>query len=91
MKAPLGWKLFGVVYDMDLIKLNMYQRLRDFQVPVEILDEIFTDEGDLEVLETNWKDLENNDMNGDEIAAEVAKMIFEQLNIKPDQFTDEKE
>jgi len=83
--------LFGVVYDMDLIKLNMYQRLRDFQVPVEILDEIFTDEGDLEVLETNWKDLENNDMNGDEIAAEVAKMIFEQLNIKPDQFTDEKE
>ena len=91
MKAPLGWKLFGVVYDMDLIKLNMYQRLRDFQVPVEILDEIFTDEGDLEVLETNWKDLENNDMNGDEIAAEVAKMIFEQLNIKSDQFTDENE
>ena len=83
--------MFGVVYDMDLIKLNMYQRLRDFQVPVEILDEIFTDEGDLEVLETNWKDLENNDMNGDEIAAEVAKMIFEQLNIKSDQFTDEKE
>ena len=83
--------MFGVVYDMDLIKLNMYQRLRDFQVPVEILDEIFTDEGDLKVLETNWKDLENNDMNGDEIAAEVAKMIFEQLNIKPDQFTDEKE
>ncbi len=83
--------MFGVVYDMDLIKLNMYQRLRDFQVPAEILDEIFTDEGDLEVLETNWKDLENNDMNGDEIAAEVAKMIFEQLNIKPDQFTDEKE
>ena len=83
--------MFGVVYDMDLNKLNMYQRLRDFQVPVEILDEIFTDEGDLEVLETNWKDLENNDMNGDEIAAEVAKMIFEKLNIKPDQFTDEKE
>lgn len=83
--------MFGVVYDMDLIKLNMYQRLRDFQVPVAILDEIFTDEGDLEVLETNWKDLENNDMNGDEIAAEVAKIIFEQLNIKHDQFTDEKE
>ena len=83
--------MFGVVYDMDLIKLNMYQRLRDFQVPVEILDEIFTDEGELEVLETNWKDLENNGMNGDEIAAEVAKMIFEKLNIKPDQFTDEKE
>ncbi len=76
---------------MDLVKLNMYQRLRDFEIPSSILDEIFADEGDLEVLESNWKELENNDMNGDEIAAEIAKMIFEQLDISPDQFTDENE
>ena len=30
---------------MDMIKLNMYQRLRDFQVPLDILDEIFKDSG----------------------------------------------
>ena len=76
---------------MDLVKLNMYQRLRDFEVPAIILDEIFADEGDLEVLETNWKDLENNGMNGDEIADAVATMIFEQLDIRPDQFTDKNE
>lgn len=76
---------------MDLVKLNMYQRLRDFEIPSSILDEIFADEGDLEVLESNWKELENNDMHGDEIAAEIAKMIFEQLDISPDQFTDENE
>lgn len=76
---------------MDLVKLNMYQRLRDFEIPSSILDEIFADEGDLEVLESNWKELENNDMNGDEIAAEIAKMIFEQLDISPDQFTEENE
>jgi hypothetical protein len=76
---------------MDLVKLNMYQRLRDFEVPAAILDEIFADESDLEVLETNWKDLENNGMNGDEIADAVATMIFEQLDIRPDQFTDENE
>ena len=76
---------------MDLVKLNMYQRLRDFEVPAVILDEIFADEGNLEVLETNWKDLKNNDMTGDEIAGAVATMIFEQLDIRPDQFTDEKE
>jgi len=76
---------------MDLVKLNMYQRLRDFEVPAIILDEIFADEGDLEVLEINWKDLKNNGMTGDEIAGAVATMIFEQLDIRPDQFTDENE
>ncbi|MAD51279.1 MAG: hypothetical protein QF847_07830 [Candidatus Marinimicrobia bacterium] len=76
---------------MDLVKLNMYQRLRDFEVPSSILDEIFADEGDLEVLESNWKELENNGMSADEIAAEIAKMIFEQLDISPDQFTEENE
>jgi hypothetical protein len=69
----------------------MYQRLRDFEVPSSILDEIFADEGDLEVLESNWKELKNNGMSGDEIAAEIAKMIFEQLEISPDQFTEENE
>ena len=76
---------------MDLVKLNMYQRLRDFEVPAVILDEIFADEGDLEVLEANWKDLNYNGMTGDEIAGAVATMIFEQLDIRPDQFTDENE
>ncbi len=76
---------------MDLVKLNMYQRLRDFEVPSSILDEIFVNEGDLEVLESNWKELKNNGMSGDEIAAEIAKMIFEQLDISPDQFTEENE
>ena len=76
---------------MDLVKLNMYQRLRDFEVPSSILDEIFANEGDLEVLESNWKELKNNGMSGDEIAAEIAKMIFEQLEISPDQFTEENE
>lgn len=76
---------------MDLIKLNMYQRLRDFDVPTVILDEIFADEGNLEILETNWQELEKNGMNSDEIASEVANMIFEQLDITPDQLTDENE
>ena len=69
----------------------MYQRLRDFDVPTVILDEIFAEEGDLEILETSWQELEKNGMNGDEIASEVANMIFEQLDITPDQLTDENE
>jgi hypothetical protein len=31
---------------MDLVKLNMYQRLRDFKIPASILDEIFADENE---------------------------------------------
>ncbi len=57
MNPPLGFEYFSVVYTMDLIKLNMYQRLRDFHVQPEILDEIFADESDLDVLENNWKEL----------------------------------
>jgi hypothetical protein len=76
---------------MDLVKLNMYQRLRDFKIPASILDEIFADESDLEVLQSNWEELENNGMTGDEIAAKIAKMIFEQLDYTPNQFADENE
>jgi len=76
---------------MDLVKLNMYQRLRDFEIPASILDEIFADEDDLEILETNWEELENNGMSSDEIAGEISKFIFEQLDYTPDQFTEENE
>ncbi len=76
---------------MDLVKLNMYQRLRDFEIPASILDEIFAEEDDLEILETNWEELENNGMTSDEIAAEIAKMIFEQLDYTPNQLADENE
>ena len=76
---------------MDLVKLNMYQRLRDFEIPASILDEIFANEDDLEILETNWEELENNGMTSDEIADEIAKFIFEQLDYAPDQFTEENE
>ncbi|MCH7764709.1 MAG: hypothetical protein IIB95_13405 [Candidatus Marinimicrobia bacterium] len=75
---------------MDLLKLNMYQRLRDFNVPASILDEIFSNPEDLDVLESNWKKLESSGMTGDAVAEEIAKMIINQLGITPDQLMDEK-
>lgn len=72
------------------MKLNMYQRLRDFNVPISILDEIFSSPDDLEILETNWQKLESNNISGDEIAEEVSKIIFDQLGMTPDQLMDEK-
>lgn len=75
---------------MDLFKLNMYQRLRDFNVPASILDEIFSNPEDLDVLESNWEKLESSTLSSDEIAKEVAKVIFDQLGMTPDQLMDEK-
>ncbi len=88
--APFWTLNFVVVYDMDLFKLNMYQRLRDFNVPASILDEIFSNPEDLDILESNWAKLESSNMTGDEIANEIAKVIFDQLGLKPDQLIDEK-
>tara|TARA_Y100000748_G_scaffold38408_1_gene28445 strand:+ start:66 stop:242 length:177 start_codon:yes stop_codon:yes gene_type:complete len=36
---------------MDVVRLNIYERLRDFKVPTTVLDSIFSDEKDLAVLE----------------------------------------
>lgn len=57
----------------------MYQRLRDFKVPVTVVDEIFSNEDDLATLTKSWKELESQGMTGDEIAEEVSKIILEEL------------
>ena len=36
---------------MDVERLNIYERLRDFKVPSTVLDSIFADEKDLNILE----------------------------------------
>ena len=64
---------------MDINNLNIYQRLRDFKVPTTILDEIFSNKEDLGTLLNSWKSLESSGLNGDEIAKEVSKVIFDEL------------
>lgn len=41
-----------VFLTMELLKINIYERLRDFNVPATILDEIFSNEEDLNKLIT---------------------------------------
>ncbi|MEE8436835.1 MAG: hypothetical protein V3S22_00720 [Candidatus Neomarinimicrobiota bacterium] len=65
------------------MKLNMYQRLRDFSVPNSVLDAIFSVKTDLEILENSWQELETSGLKDDEIAAEVSKLIFKEMG--PDQ------
>ena len=76
---------------MDVKRLNIYERLRDFKVPSTVLDDIFSNEEDLRVLEGAFSALIDDGFNEDKAAEEISKMIFKELDIDPDQsFTDEK-
>tara|TARA_Y100000814_G_scaffold89970_1_gene61211 strand:- start:374 stop:604 length:231 start_codon:yes stop_codon:yes gene_type:complete len=70
---------------MDVVRLNMYERLRDFKVPTTVLDNIFSDEKDLAVLEDAFNALLNDGFREDEAAEEISKMIFKELDIDPAQ------
>jgi len=76
---------------MDVQRLNIYERLRDFKVPSTVLDSIFSDEKDLNILEEAFNALLKDGFREDEAAEEISKMIFKELNIDPDQsMTEEK-
>lgn len=64
---------------MEISILNMYQRLRDYHVPVQVLDEIFSNESDLKTLSDSWKELEDDGLMGDEIAEEMSAVILDEL------------
>ena len=64
---------------MKISILNMYQRIRDYHVPVQVLDEIFSNESDLKTLSDSWKALEDGGLMGDEIAEEVSAVILDEL------------
>jgi len=64
---------------MEILILNMYQRLRDYHVPVQVLDEIFSNESDLKTLSDSWKALEDGGLMGDEIAAKMSAVILDEL------------
>ena len=61
---------------MELEKLNMYQRLRDFEVPAVFLDEIFNNDKDLDTLSVAWKTLKSSGLSDDDTAQEIASIIF---------------
>ena len=76
---------------MNIERLSMYERLRDFKVPSAVLDNIYSNEEDLSVLENAYKALLDDGFMEDEAADEISKMIFKELDIIPDQSdTDEK-
>ncbi len=66
---------------MDLEKINIFQRLRDFNVPASVLDEIFNNEDDLLKLINAWNALKSDGFSDDDAANEIAKIFFKELDL----------
>lgn len=64
---------------MQSSNLNIYQRLRDFEVPAPVLDEIFSNEKDLNTLVKSWDELKEQGLKDDQIAKAVAEIILNEL------------
>ncbi len=84
-------QILQVVLIMDITRLNIYKRLRDFKVPSSVLDDIFSNNEDLKILEDAYSALVDDGFSEDESAEEISKMILKELDVDPDQsLTDEK-
>ena len=66
---------------MDVERLNIYKRLRDFKVPTTVLDNIFSEENDIIILENAFKSLVEDGFKEDDAAKEISKMIFKELDL----------
>ena len=76
---------------MDVKRLNIYKRLRDFKVPSTVLDNIFSEENDIKILENAFRALVEDGFKEDDAAKEISKMIFKELDLSvEDYLNDEK-
>lgn len=70
-----------LILDMELLKINIYERLRDFNIPATILDEIFSNEKDLNKLIIAWEALKKDNFSDDDTAQEIAKIFSKELDL----------
>ena len=76
---------------MDLPRINMYERLRDFFVPSAVLDDIFSKEDDISILEDAWRSLLGDGLSEDQTAQKIAELVFKETEIDPGQGLEEEE
>ena len=74
---------------MDVNRLNIYKRLRDFKVPSTVLDNIFSDEQDIKILENAFIALVEDGFKEDDAAKKISKMIFKELDLQTDDYSDD--
>jgi len=75
----------GYIPLMKIKNIDRYQRLRDFHVPISVLDDIFGNQDNLSILNTAWDALIKEGCKGDVIAKEISQLILRDLNIIPEE------
>ena len=66
---------------MEIEKINIYNCLRDFNIPAAILDDIFAEKKDLDILINSWRKLKATGLKHDEVAEKVSKLILSEVGI----------
>ena len=74
---------------MDVKRLNIYKRLRDFKVPSTVLDNIFSEENDIKILESAFRALVEDGFKEDDAAKEISKMIFKELDLSVEDYLED--
>ena len=74
---------------MDVERLNIYKRLRDFRIPSTVLDNIFSEENDIKILENAFRALVEDGFKEDDAAKEISKMIFKELDLSVEDYSDD--
>ena len=74
---------------MDVERLNIYKRLRDFKVPSTVLDNIFSEENDIKILENAFRALVEDGFKEDDAAKKIANMIFKELDFSVEDYSDD--
>tara|TARA_B100000674_G_scaffold323034_1_gene269250 strand:+ start:142 stop:372 length:231 start_codon:yes stop_codon:yes gene_type:complete len=74
---------------MNVERLNIYKRLRDFKVPSTVLDNIFSEKNDVEILENAFRALLEDGFKEDDAAKEISKMIFKELDLSVEDYLED--
>ena len=74
---------------MNVKRLNIYKRLRDFKVPSTVLDNIFSEEDDIKILESAFIALVEDGFKEDDAAKEISKMIFKELDLLAEDYLED--
>ena len=74
---------------MNVERLNIYKRLRDFKIPSTVLDNIFSEENDVRILENAFRALVEDGFKEDDAAREISKMIFKELDFSVEDYLDD--
>ena len=69
---------------MNLERINIYNRLRDHFIPSSVLDEIFSKEENVEILESAFNSLIDDGHNEDSAAKKISELVFKETGIDPD-------